>query len=226
MKREVVYTASRELYRHVAPSIKSLLATTHVDKVYLYIEDDELGERLPDCVEVRNASSQGYYPSDSPNMTSHFTYLAMIRAALHRELPDSSVVLSLDCDTFCNEDIGALWDTDLTDVYFSAAKEPQSCWKGMLYTNTGVALYNLDKLRDGKGDEVIRALNWRAYANLEQDVLNFLCQGAIHEMNGEYNACEFTEHSMHPKLVHFAGVMHWWNYPLVEKWREADWTVK
>ena len=59
------------------------------------------------------------FPKDSPNMRSKFTYLAMMRAAKAKVLPeDIDMVLSLDCDTIIHGSLDELWDLDLDGYYF------------------------------------------------------------------------------------------------------------
>ena len=122
-------------------------------------------------------------------------------------------------------DVSGIWDMPIDDCYFSASREDMSCYKGMLYCNTGVTLYNLEKLRDGKAQEVVDALNWRTYVNIEQDVFSFLCQGHIHDMPSEYNATRFTDRTNLVRINHYAGIKTeiWRNEPLVQQYRQMSW---
>ena len=36
-----VYSGTRKLYPYMAPAIRSMMANSSVDKIYLYIEDDQ-----------------------------------------------------------------------------------------------------------------------------------------------------------------------------------------
>lgn len=222
MERHAVYCGSREVYEDMEASAKSLLAHTDVDRVWFLIEDVKFPRPLPDVVRCLDVSGQRIFAPDGPNMQSRYTYLAMMRAALAHVLPGVSRVLSLDSDTIVCRDVGELWEMDLGGAYFAAAKEAHRSYAELLYTNTGVALYDLDALRDGKADEAISVLNTRRYTWLEQDVLNYLCQGRIAEMPGDYNACEWTEHA-DPAIVHYAGRDDWRGEPLAKRWRDASW---
>ena len=211
-----VYTVTRNLYEKVVPSVKSLLANSDVDKVYLLIEDDKFPVELPSSVECMNVSTQKYFRRMGPNMVYPWAYMSMMRAALYKVLPDVDVVLSLDVDTIIESDISELWGLPLDDYYFAAVPEPARSTDAQDYYNTGVMLLNLAKMRDGKGDAILNALNWQRYEILEQDCLNEQCKGQILAIPSTYNACQFTSMVQKPKVVHYAGVHDWFGMPLVQ----------
>lgn len=220
--KHAVYSGSRNVYGDMVASAKSLAAHSDVDRIWFLIEDPEFPFDLPDYVTCIDVSSQGFFAADGPNMASGYTYLAMMRAALCHVLPDVDRVLSLDCDTVCVGDVSDLWDIDLEGCYFAASREPHRCYCDVLYTNTGVCLYNLDMLRDGKADEVISVLNSKRFKYVEQDVMNCLCQGRIAEMDGNYNANDWTEHDS-PRILHFAGHSDWRGRPEIAMYRDMAW---
>lgn len=224
MIKDVVYTGSRNLYKVMVPSVKSLLLNGNVDEVWLLIEDDEFPSWLPENVHVINVSDQKYFKKDGPNMRSKFTWLAMMRAALAKVFPDVDLILSLDCDVIINKDLSDLWNYDYEDYYFCASKEKHRSHNGLFYTNTGVCMYNLKKLRDDKKvDEVIEVLNKQAFTWLEQDVFNYLCQGRILEMPGDFNANNWTEHGDDPYITHYAGIPDWTHYQLYQDYVQLSW---
>lgn len=225
-KKVAVYTGTRNLYPEMVPAVKSLLIHSDVDEIWLFIEDDEFPYELPKNVKIKNVSDQKYFKPDGPNMKSKFTYMAMMRAVLYKEFPKLDRILALDVDTLINDDISSLWDVDLGDDYYLAAvREPARSWRDDIYVNIGVALYNLEKLRDGMGDEVVKALNEGNYTYLEQDVFNQKCKGKILEIGSEYNATNYTEPTNHPKIVHYAGMKHedWRKMPLVDHYYNVPW---
>lgn len=226
-KKVAVYTGTRNLYPDMVPAVKSLLIHSDVDEIWLFIEDDEFPYELPKNVKIKNVSNQKYFKPDGPNMKSKFTYMAMMRATLYKEFPNLDKILALDVDTLANGDISSLWDIDLEDEYYLAAvKEPARSWREDIYVNIGVALYNLEMLRDGKGDEVVNALNEEKYTYLEQDVFNLKCKGKILEIGSEYNATDYTAPTNHPKIVHYAGMKleDWRKMPLVDHYYKVPWT--
>ena len=191
-----------------------------------YVDDGREADR-GDII-VLDVSKQQFFPPDSPNMSSPFSYMSLMRAALALmpELEHVDRILSLDVDTVCVRDVSNIWDMPVDGLYFSASREDASCFKNMLYCNTGVTLYNLEQLRDGKAQEVVDCLNWRRYPNIEQDVFSFLCQGRIHEMPSEYNAGHrWTERTNVVRIRHFAGDKHdkWSKSPEFDAWRRVTW---
>ena len=225
--KHAVYTGSSNLYGDMQTAAKSLIANSDVDKVWLLVEDDQYDYWLPDFCEVVDVHDQQFFPEDSPNMKSPFSYLSLMRAtlALMDEFKDIDRILSLDVDTVCLRKVSDIWDMPVDDCYFSASREDSSCFKNMLYCNTGVTIYNLEKLRDGKAEEVVHALNWRKYPNIEQDVFSFLCQGHIHDMPSEYNSTRFTDPTNLVRIKHFAGVKtETWRFDTdVQKYRQMPW---
>ena len=218
------YAATRNLYGEMVGAAKSLLAHSDVDRIYFLAEDDELPVWLPDCIEVLNVSRQAFFRPSGPNFRSGWTWMVLMKATLHRLFPDLDRILMLDVDTIAVDDVSALWDFELGENWVAGAIEPGKTKPGQPYINAGVMLLNLAQLRaDGKGDELIRALDTRRFAYCEQDCIAELCAGGILEIPSEYNANAFTRPCAAPKLVHFAAVYRWQDEPLIRAWREAPW---
>lgn len=225
--KHALYSGSTNLYGDMQTAAKSLVANSDVDKVWLLTEGG-YDFYLPDICEVVDVSGQEFFPKDSPNMNTKYSYLSLMRAALALmpELQGIDRILSLDVDTICVRNVSDIWSMPVDDCYFSACSEPGCCYKNMLYCNTGVAIYNLDMLRDGKAEEVIHCLNVRRFPNIEQDVFSFLCQGHIHEMPSEYNAGhKWTKATNVVRIRHFAGEKadKWRKHELVAKYRKMSW---
>lgn len=212
-----VYCGTRNLYFDMVTAVKSLLIHTKVDKVYFLIEDDEFPYPLPQCVECVNASDQSYFSFNGPNFRNGWTYMILLKAAMHRIFPRLSKLVMFDVDTIVTKDVSFLWNVDISDYYVAGVREVQ---KKELYINAGVMVLNLDKLRDGKGDELIHALNTKKYDFPEQECINELCAGKILAIPSEYNASNYSEPTDNPKIVHFAAISNWQYQPLVQKYRD------
>ena len=225
--KEAVYCGTRAIYSDMEMSAKSLYANSDVDLIHFFCEDDSWPTPLPEFVNVHNCSGQRYFRDDGVNMRSQFTYMAMMRAALCYELPESTrKILSLDADLLVERCCSNLWNLPIDDCYLSATPEPQYCVKGLRYVNVGVVLYNLEKLRDGKADEVIHLLNTQKLPNLEQDAFSYLCQGHIHEMDAAYNSNSWTNGYKDPVIIrHFAGIKReeWTRGMYAQYWRSIQW---
>lgn len=222
-----MYTGSRNIYDDMYASAKSLIAHSDVDKIYFLIEDDEFPYPiLEDIIEIRNVSNQEYFFPWGPNSKSKFTYLAMMRAALALEFKEYDRILSLDCDTICLRNVSHIWELPIDDLYFAASSEAHRCIGGLLYTNIGVCLQNLKKLRDsGKAEECVDILNRHGFTWVDQDVMNYLCQGYIYDMHSEYNANEWTKPCQNPRIIHFAGIDRsvWHKHPMFKKYLNVSW---
>ena len=226
--RAAAYCGTEAIYEDIEASSKSLYANSLVDEIHWLVEIDHWPHELPDFIKIHNVKDQQYFDPDGPNMRSGFTYMAMMRAALCYELPEYDRILSLDADLIVEKDCTNIWDIDIEDCYLSASVELQFCRKGLRYVNVGVTLYNLEKLRDGKADEVIHLLNVQKLPNLEQDAFSYLCQGHINEMNPVYNRTNYTGGYVDPIIIrHFAGYKRdeWIRGIFAAPWRNADWKV-
>lgn len=227
-EKVAIYTGTRNLYASMIPAIKSLLLNSDVDTIQIFAEDNKITDdpEFPkDIVKIHNVKRQSYFLQNGPNMSSGFTYMAMMRAALAKEFPNLDRILSLDVDTIVDGDISDLWDLPIGDEYYlSASVEPsRSEHEGYSYVNIGVALYNLKKLRDGMVDKVIEELNTNRHTYVEQDVFNILCEGQILEMDPIYNSTKFTEEVKNAKIVHYAGIRKWHNESLIMNYRTMPW---
>ena len=226
VRKHAAYCGTRNIYGDMETAAKSLVAMSDVDVVHLVIEDAEFPGELPPIVQVHDVSGQTYFAPDGPNAANGWTYMVLMRIALCHVLPRVNKVLSLDADTVCMDDVSAVWDMPVDDCYFAAVPEWHKSGNGLMYCNAGVALYNLRKLRDGKADEVIDVLNRRRYTWPDQDVLNYLCQGRIHDMPSCYNSNWWTDkNAPGARIVHFAGVQRdgWASDPRVTRWRDMSW---
>ena len=145
----------------------------------------------------------------------------MMRTVLSKVFPDIDRMLALDLDTIVCENINELWDTDLAGCYFAACAEPDQCAANLLYVNGGVVMWNLEKMRDGKCDEIIRSLNSKAWTFTDQQVMTEFCQGHIRELPSMYNVCRYTKPPQKVKILHFAARRDWYETePAVQKYRK------
>lgn len=228
--RAAVYCGTRNLYPDMVTAAKSLIHNSNVEKVYFLIEDDTFPGLLPSIVEIINVSNQPYFRLDGPNYHNRWTYMVLLKLAMHRIFPDLDKILCLDVDTIVTSDISELWEIPLKPYYLAGVKEPAKTADDRVYVNAGVMVLNLRKLRNNfKGDELISAVNRKRYVFCEQDCIAERCQGGILEIPAEYNACEFMGFSGQPKIVHYAAVKNWqkntkakWHRQLT-KYRKMSW---
>lgn len=240
MRKCVVYTLTRNYYDKMIPSLKSLLAHTHIDTIYVLAEDDELPLDLPREVKERmkviNISGQQYFRENGPNYANMWSYIVLIRGAMAKLITDADLVLNIDADTIVYDDISPLWDYDMTGYYMAGVREIRlSQLRCHLYVNFGVTMLNLKELRepgpDGrcKADELIWWINNVKVVYVEQDTYNKLCKDHVLEWPSDYNYTKWkhvTVPTDHIAIRHYAGEGDWWEKPEVQEWRNRPWVVK
>jgi len=234
MRKFACYLMTRNYYKNIFPSLKSLLCNSDVDKVYLLIEDDDIGFELPERVECRNISGQTWFHEGGPNYGTGWSWVVLMRAALTKLFPDMDRILSIDVDTLVVGDISKLWDTPMGRNYVAGALDLPLVTNDNIYINGGVMLLNLDQLRkDGMDDKLIDALNTRKFAYPEQDCINHLCEGRIYLLNGIYNSGVMnydgttprSRDNGTPKILHFAGrgLKNYFADPRVQEYKDIPW---
>ncbi len=86
---------------------------------------------------------------EGKNMKTHYTPYIFLRLFADKieELPDK--VLYMDIDIVCYDDISKIYNTDVSNYEFAAAKDYYGKWFiDLNYMNSGVLLMNLKKLRE------------------------------------------------------------------------------
>lgn len=227
-RKVMVQSGTRNIYKYMIASVKSYLANSDVDHIFLLVEDEIFPMEIPDCITCIDVREQKYFPADGPNMRSKFTYMALLRSMLCYLFPEYDKLVCVDFDTIALTDVSGLWELPLGDNYYSASKErTMSKNTGLYYTNIGVCLYNLKALRDGTADAIRDELNRKAYDFVEQDVLIRKCQGRIQPMDSVWNSCPYVEPPQgEVRIEHYAGRKQWEirrGYQLYDSmpWREV-----
>lgn len=224
-ERYACYAMTRNIYDRVVPSLKSLLYNNPGVRVFLLIEDDDVGFELPANVTCLNVSGQTYFYKHGPNTNCRWTYMVMMKTVLCHLFPDLDRILWLDCDTIVDGDISELWDIYLGDNYFAACEEIHRTFPTAHYFNAGVMMINLVKMRDGKADEAVDLLNRVPFPYVEQDCLNILCNGRILELPSKYNVNRFTKPTKEEVIIHYAATRDWYEAaPKVLHYKFMEWS--
>jgi len=137
--------------------------------------------------------------------------MVLLRVAFTKIFPDLDRILTIDVDTLVRDNISSLWDLDLTDYYLAAVPEHRlSKELGYPYINMGVAMLNLNKMREDKmDDKLIAYLNKYFYLNNEQDCINELCKDKILILPTDYNTSWLMKKPKHERIMHFAAIKDW-----------------
>ena len=225
MRKVAVYAGTRNVYHNMTVAAKSLLCHTKMDRVWFLIEDDEFPEELPAVIKTKNMSGQQWFP-EGPNTRKRWSYMSLLRLALHEILPEEDRVLWLDIDTIVNADITDLFETELDGCYVAAAEEPIRSKDPFLYFNAGVMILDLKKLRDGMADLLIRYVNRVDLRFPDQDVINLLCQGRIKPISPYWNSNKWIVEVSDPGITHFAADRNYEKQPLWQQYDRMEWRVK
>ena len=117
---------------------------------------------------------------------------------------DSDRIIHLDGDTMTFKDLREMYNLDFKDNYFLGLYDFLSDGVDHLglhseiYTNTGVLLYNLEKIRkDNKTIEIYNMANSNEYRlkNEDQTVLNYLLHPKIGRLPSKYAIFNFEDSS-------------------------------
>ena len=227
--RVVVYCGTFDVYLNMVASLKSVLCSMPVDKVYFLIEDDEFPYELPDIVQCINVKNQTVFPREGPNFNNSWTWMCMMRAVYPNLFEQYDRVLSLDIDIVMNDNVSDLWDYDISDYYMAGVPERQrqKTSSDPLYINFGVVLMNLKKMReDNKQEEIINLLNTQKIDCPEQGAFNRACAGHILGIPADYNYTTYshiTGDAQKQRIIHYAGQKFWRHYKLVKQYSDLDW---
>jgi lipopolysaccharide biosynthesis glycosyltransferase len=231
--KHAIYCGNRNVYEDMETAAKSLVANSDVDAVHFVIEDETFPSELPSIVVCHDVSGQKWFAQGGPNMTTQYSYMALMRAALWGLLPEVGRALVLDTDTVCVRDASGAWDIDIKDCYIAATPEWHRTKNGLVYCNCGVVLQDLDRLRGGKGKELVECLNRQYLRWVDQDAFNYLCQGWIAEMPFEYNANHWTTSGFFDssptvrkslaRIVHYAGIGEFRHMQEYVEYRSMSW---
>ena len=222
--KAAVYAGTRNVYKDMIPSMKSLLIHSDVERIYFLIEDDEFPYELPPEVECINISNQTWFPENGPNMKNRCSYMVLLRAAFPKIFPHLDTILTIDNDTIVRENISELWEIPIENYYLAGCAEPKKTRNNFLYINMGLALINLKKMREDKiDDKLIEELNTHYFFEAEQSAINLICQGKILEISSIYNDNNYTKKNNHKqKIVHYAAIKGWQDFPIIQKYRDIE----
>lgn len=215
---KVAMCATKSWYLYLATEIYALFKKNDVEKLYLFIEDDEIPFLNDDRIEFINVTKLPKYISEtSPNYKTKYTQLSYLRCYFTKFL-DCDKILYVDADAIVVDNIDELWNLDLEDKVIAGVKEGGE-WskhlgiKGMddKYINSGVLLMNLQKIKEQKlDDKMINLLNMEWFAYPDQDVINIVCKDKIKYVSNIYNSTETTGFVDNAKIVHYIRERKGW----------------
>jgi len=156
--------------------------------------------------------------------------MVLLRVVFTKLFPHLDRILTIDNDTIVRGNISELWDLDMDDYYIAGCLEPKKSNPNFTYINMGVAMLNLAKLRDdGLDDKLVQDLNTYYFEEAEQTAINLACQEHTLILDPMYNRNNYTftmngkiQEVGREKIVHYAAIKNWQQFPLVKKYRDCD----
>lgn len=139
---------------------------------------------------------------DTIEFKYHFSKAICYRLMLSSLLPNIDKCIYLDCDIIVQKDLVELYNTDVSDYYLAGVKDigviealgqKHADLIGIKdisqYINSGVLVFNLDKIRkDGIQTKFLALAYEKQFDYLDQDVFNSLCYNNIKHIQPKYNS--------------------------------------
>lgn len=207
----IAICSTRNWYFYVATELYALFKHNVVEKVYLFIEDDNIPYLKDNRIQFINVNKTDKYIKEySPNYKTKYSQMSYIRCYFSKILNEEKI-LYIDADAIVVDNIKKLWDIELNDKALAGVHEGGE-WskhlgiKGMddKYINSGVLLMNLELIRKEKLDDyMIALLNNQYYAYPDQDVINIVCKDKIKYISNIYNSTETTGIVEDAKIIHY-----------------------
>ena len=187
--------------------------------------------------------------------SGHISRETTFRLLVDQLFPQYEKVLYLDADILVRSDVSRLYETDISDYVFGASrgklfKLTRQYVENFLnipvddYFNAGVLLINLKRYREEEiGKKAFHLLDGKRFLSAEQDVLNILCRGKVHLIDGRWNVewqhvtpdgiglvtdgprSDMLSYDRDPYISHYTSKYKPWNHPELSGaeiyWREA-----
>ena len=207
---KIALACSKNWYFYMATNLYALLKNNNVEKIYLFIEDDEIPYLKDKRIEFININKFDFIKTTSQNYQTHYTKLTFARCYFTKVLKEDKI-LYLDADTLVVDNIEELWNIDLKDNVLAAIHEPGR-WNRHLdtyglddtYINTGVLLMDLKKMREERLDDAILWLINNRYLQFpDQDAINLVCRNRIVYLDKIYNSTETIGIVDNAKIIHY-----------------------
>lgn len=222
----IVYAMTRSVYSWALPSFRSLRATNPGATVYICCEDDEFPYELPFDATIINVSGQKWFPESGPNYQNAYSYINLLKVCYPELLPCDKVI-HLDIDTIICEDLSPMWEIDLKDKWFAAAREDKGRYHpfGDAYFNMGIAVINLEQMRaDGAVPLLADYLNAFRQPFADQDAWNKygIEMGKAKAMPVRFNENFATGYTDNPAIVHYCGIRNWYGNRNIARWEYQE----
>lgn len=215
---KIAICSTRNWYFYIAVLIYALFKHNDIEKIFLFIEDDNIQYLKDERIKFININNtKVFINQESPNYNTRYSRLSYIRCYFSKLIKEDKI-LYIDADAIVVDNIQELWDMNMKEYAIAGVKEPGK-WDRHLriegmddnYINSGIMLMNLDYIRKHKLDNrMIELLNNNYYEYPDQDVINIVCKGKIKYISNIYNSTETTGIVNNAKIVHYIRERKGW----------------
>ena len=232
-KLDVCLSTDDNYAKYAATVIYSILSNKSFDVEFVFhILYSELSEEniaklnSINGVMLHRIDNSLFLPYFNNGVCKNVTVPTLYRLILPSLLENVDKILYLDCDLIVLKSLEKLFDIKLEENEYAACVPDLAYGEHMkrmnfefndknFYFNAGVCLLDLAKMRtDGIEKKMFDYLmsNWDKLSYCDQDVMNAVLLGCVHQLDREYNFITpnfYFSCSALPTIVHFAGVKPW-----------------
>lgn len=235
---------TKDWYKYLVVDVYSLLKfNTNVKKIYLFLETGDI-KKIKYLEQIRNKYNveiniinfsnymDKYLDDKSPNKDTIYSNFCFSRLVLSDFIKEDKVIY-LDTDTIVRKDISRLWKLNIDDYYVAGVKDYgvmddnylQSLNLSGKYINSGVVLFNLNKIRKDKiVDKWFKLINSKKLLYPDQDALNIICSDYELYLPSMYNfinnvTLEVVNKNL-TKIYHYAGPKTNW---IADRFYAEEW---
>lgn len=185
--------------------LESRLSTEHKNKIYA------LKQKYPAHIEFVHINTEEFKNLGIIRLTQETYYKYIIP-----RIKNNTKALYLDSDILVLDSLRELWNTDISNTYFAAVKDPKN--PGHLnvacYFNAGVLLLNSKKLREEglieKMFQKTQELTENKKLWLEdQDVLNILFKDQFKQLDNKFNYPGYKKSEKKIVILHYLVFKPW-----------------
>lgn len=198
---------------------------TNINEGYIPVSDKTISI-LSEILKEKNSESFAQrvdlgkefleHMQNSKNIGTHYTPYAMLRLLADKTDVFPDKLIYLDCDVMLHGDIGELYDIDVSDYDFAAAKDYYGRWLiNPRYLNSGVMLWNMPVMKkNGVFEKARKMCKEKKMLLCDQTALNRAAKKKLilkDRFNEQHKADENT------LVRHFSMRIRWLPYFKTEK---------
>lgn len=233
----IVYICDEKYVMPTCVSIRSIYENKKDSTYDIYIIGVDLSEASKDTINKINLSGLNInlltYENKYENLNTNHVYVskaALFKFDIPNILVDLDKVLYIDGDTIILDDLGELFNTELSSFYAGVVKDLSACYIQkdnirlgiQTYFNSGVMLLNLNKLRQDNIPERLLEykMNSTSVKYMDNDCFNAVFKDNVYFLNPKYNYFIVNEYlyeketssKIFPLIIHFTSSKPWQKY--------------